>query len=417
MEGLSRYKKVNNIRYLCTEAFCQDGDALWFSAMGYNGLYCLKAGRDEAEFIGSFPYERHGEFRLHGKAIKVNLEIFFLPDRSHYVHVYDIHSGRLSAYDVGETGRLGCENGICYGGKIYFIVTEPEITVASIDIYSKEIEKYKLNLGNGKQGISRDMVLLNGGIYFACKGRNQVVEYSCNAGVHQIYQIGSEEQEGYGTLCHDGKAFWLSSRRGLVRWDKDLSNLDFYSVFPHGYGMTIRPSLESDEIVCVDGFSNQYSENEFPFEFSVFLKNNIWFFPRRVNMIVLADIHTGEMKEFHLDNECEDKDSLIDGCRNTHCHYMGGMEDDVLIFMSTKSKKIRIINQQENICEHYLKINKEVDILIYLGHVCQEDKKSYRLNDFLASSMMTGKCHNKDLRIILDKDNVGKVIYTTAREF
>lgn len=407
---------VCDIKYLCSEAYCQIDDGIWFSAMGYNGLFYYKFGRKRIEFITSFPHEKHTESRLHGKAIKVDKEIYFLPDRSRYIHIYNTALKKIESINLKEDKRIGCRNGFFYNNAVYFITGIPDIVVYCINIKTKKIRKHRLNIDNGGLGISQDIVLKNGDAYFTCKAKSQVIKYSCEANTYQIYHINSKE-EGYGTICYDGKDFWLSSRKGIIRCNSDFICIDFYNHFPKEYGMTIK---YLEEVKFIKGFTNQFNDSEFPFSFSVFWANKVWLFPFRVNMIIQIDIVTGKLDEFYLENEYEDEESLFDKFRSTHCHYFGGIEENRLMFMSTKSKKIRIVDEWNNLKELYLKCEISEDIFYYLRYlvdldICYDNEKFTALKKFFKLNIGTLNRKRNDM-INFDEEKKGYSIYTVIKE-
>lgn len=409
-------RNVDNIRYLYSDSAWYEDNQIWVSSMEFNGLYQYNINSNRIKFIGSFPNEASYVRRLHSKALKIKNEIYFFPDWSKYVHVYNIETSIISAYRVGLEGRVGTRNSVYYEGRIYFICGGTEILVCSIDIATKEVEKRKIEVENYRYGISSDSVLVKDKLYFVCQYPNVVVEYSCGDGICNKYQIGKNE-ERFGTICYDGEAFWLSGNVGIVRWKRDSSEIKKYNNFPDRFGMCIRPSLDSNQIEFIKGFTNKYSETEQPFGFSAFFGGKVWLFPGRTNMIICVDIQTGYMEEFCLEGEQEDEASLLAKYRYTHCHYLGGMQNKTLIFFSTKSKKVRVISQNGKIevKEFYLRSKEPDDIFSYLGGknlgVRHEDEDFNSLEEFLAINP------KRNIDNIYNKKNVGTLIYEAVKGY
>lgn len=405
-------RNVDSIRYLYSDSAWYEDDQIWVSSMEFNGLYRYSIKDDKINYIGSFPNEENQSKRLHSKTIKIKKEIYFLPDWSKYVHVYNIETGIFSAYEVGIKGRTGSGNGIYYKEKIYFVCSGTEIMVCSIDTTTKEIRKESIEV---KGQVSYDSVLVNDKIYFVCRYPSAIVEYSCGDNSYQKYQIGENEEE-FGTICYDGKSFWLSGNAGIVRWTKNLPEIRRYDNYPAGFGMQIRLSLNLDQIEYICGFSNKYSKAEMPFGFSAFWNGKVWLFPGRTNMIICVDIQTGNMEEFFLENEMEDKQSLLAKYRYTHCHYLGSVNNNMLIFFSTKSKKLRIIYQKStNIKEFYLRCEEPDDIAMYLCgrelDIRYEDEDLNSLEEFLKINYSTNH-NNRD-----NKKSVGALIHEITKRY
>ncbi|MCH5249285.1 MAG: hypothetical protein J1E98_05115 [Lachnospiraceae bacterium] len=407
-------ENIDNIRYLLSDAVWYEDDQIWVSAMGFNGLFRYDINDNKTEFIGSFPNEERFEKSLHGKAIRVQDEIYFLPDRSKYVHVYNLGTGVFSSYDVKMEGRMRCGNGFYYEGKLYFICGGSEIVFCCIDTLTKKIDKHKIDIANYKYGISKDIVLLGDKVYFTCRYPNVVVEYSYRNNTYKKYFVG-KEQDGFSTICHDGNVFWLSGKKGIVRWDTYSSEVIDFNMFPKGFGMCIVPSSESKQIEFVHGFSSKYFEAEVPFWFSAFFAGKVWLFPFRTNMIICVDVLTRSVTEFYLQDEQEDEESLQAKYRYTHCHYLGEMQNNKLVFFSTKSKKIRVIEQESEpvVREFVLRCKEPEDMISYLNgdktYTCYEDGELYNLEDFLTTKL-EGNIGDSS-----NKKSVGMLIYETIR--
>lgn len=379
-------KDICNRRYqLMATAAYYDIDKIWISNLQYNGLYYYDISSGKTEFVLPFPKERHDTWRLHGKIVMQNQELYFLPDRSRHIHVFNKQENSLIAYDLGIQGRNGCKNAICYKDKIYFVSEGSGLTLCSIDIITKKIEKKKIDI-EYKGVICRDMVLVEDKIYIALNGLDIIVMYSIEKDFFVNYKVDGDGH-GFGTICFDGTYFWLSNTSGIIRWDRKIENTMTIKAFPKGFGMTI---IENGQFMNVEGFTDSFLKLEKPFEFSVFCGDYILFFPYRTNMIVKLNLKKGNLEEFYIEGEQENQESLLRKDRITLSHYLGGSQKDYLVFISIKSKAIYInpigSADKKSLQKFFLKAKEPEDLPMYIhnAHLYQEEVDC-SLEEFLDS--------------------------------
>lgn len=403
-------ENIDNKRVINAEAFWVDGSQIWISAMGYNGLYMYDIEKKETKFICSFPMEEHNKWRMHGKAIKVDKEIYFVPDRSRYVHVYNLKTQQISSYFPGKCERMGCGNVIYIQGKIYFISDTSEIILYSMDVETKVIERHSIDITDYNGGICSDMVVIGNQLYLACKQLNIVIEYNLHLNTYQFLTVVSDSN-GFGTMNYDGEFFWFSDNKSVLKWERNTEKLEKYEVFPSGFGMVMRIG---DEIVRSEGFTNRYQSGEKPFSFSVIVQGHLWLFPFRTNMIVRVDLLSGIMSEVRIENEEEDDKSLFMRTRWTHCRFMGGMQEGVLSFSSTTTKKIYIYNSENiesGISSFLIWAKDPGDLGKYLyNYSMYQEEEDETLETFLICLRNDSEIYNEDSR------DVGKIIYDKIKE-
>lgn len=404
-------ENIDNKRVINTEAFWVDGSQIWISAMGYNGLFMYDIEKEETKFIGSFPMEEHNKWRLHGKAIKVNQEIYFIPDRSRYVHVYNLKTQQISSYFPGDCERMECKNAVYIQGKIYFISDASNIFLYSMDVDTKIIEKHLIDITDYSGGICSDMVAKENKLYLACRQLNKVIEYTLNSNSYRLLTVVSDGN-GFGTMNYDGEFFWFSDNKGVLKWKKGSEKLERYEDFPSEFGMVMRIG---DEIIRCKGFTNKYQPEEKPFSFSAIIHGALWLFPFRTNMIIKVDLLNGIMSEVRIESEEENERSLFMRTRLTHCRFMGGIQEGVLTFSSTTTKKIYICNEK----------NFGTDILSFLIRAKEPDDLGEYLHDYRLYQEEEDEILERFLMRIReapeksseDKSNIGKNIYKKMREY
>lgn len=402
--------KISNRRYLTAAAAYFDEDKIWVSNMDFNGLYYYEMFSGKTVFVSSFLNEKNDTWRLHNKIVKCENELYFIPDRSKYIHVFNESNKEMKAYDLSIAGRANCKNAICYKGKIYFASEAEGVLLCSIDTITKRIQKKQMNIKyNGK--LCRDMLLVNECIYIALKEMDVVVKYSIEQDSFTKYEV-SGDGNGFGTICFDGRFFWLSNSNGILQWDEENEKILSVKEFPKGFGMSV---IEKGKYMEVDGFTNQYVTSEKPFEFSVLNEDNILFFPFRTNMIVKLDVKRNVLEEVVLEDEAEDEKTLSRKGRITACHYLGWNEKENLVFVSTNTKAIYIKNEMANKHERLKKIflwaQEPENIPLYLKNAyLYEEELDGSLEDFLNNATV------KDLLLKIERKNIGRVIYEYLKQ-
>lgn len=334
-------ENYNDISCLIGDAICCDNGFIWISSMNYNGLYRYDIQKERVCFIATFPDVSVNESRIHAKAIKIDKKIYFFQTRAGCFHVYDVERGmiRKSAEDFDK--GISRNGAFLYERNIYCISDAEDFTIYKIDTETDLVEKVLSVERKEPYKISKDIVQLGEKAYFACRNQDIILEFNCKKDNMECYSV-SVEGKGFGTICHDGKNFWLSTVSRIVKWHMGDKLVKVYREFPKEYGMVIRPSLNSREVVFYSGFTQQFSKGELPFLFSVYIKGFILLFPYRVNMIVRINVKNGKMESYMLPSEEEDEASLnqIHRLRWTHEHYVGLCKTQNIWICSTKSRKI-----------------------------------------------------------------------------
>lgn len=91
---------------------CIYKNILYFSAIDFNGCFCLKRGTSQAEFLFKFPNELSYEHNLHRFVIPSNGGLFFFPYRGKEIVVFHTEDKRIET--------------LCFGKKeVHFIAKAP----------------------------------------------------------------------------------------------------------------------------------------------------------------------------------------------------------------------------------------------------------------------------------------------------
>ncbi|WP_125129746.1 hypothetical protein [Schaedlerella arabinosiphila] len=69
------------------------GEKMYFSDGGFNGLFCMDLQSEQCGFIDFFKGEEIDEYHLHKNCVLYREWLFFLPQRSRFIHAYNIKTG------------------------------------------------------------------------------------------------------------------------------------------------------------------------------------------------------------------------------------------------------------------------------------------------------------------------------------
>lgn len=327
-------------RWIIGGAICIDKDKVWISVMEFNALYCYDLKTRLSNYIGAFPGEKNSVWKMHGSSLLVENKIFFLPDRSRFIHIVDTETGNIQKLEVHSKERFSCNHAWFYKGVLYFISEDSGLELYSFHIKTNFIEKHLIQEENN-DSICIDHVVIGEKIYFACMNRDSVICYDFVNYQMVEYNIKADES-GFGTISYDGTNFYLTGKKHIVQWNPEKLKINLYQTYPKGLGMVL---WLNGQIVRIEGFTDQYLKNEKPFSFSLIIDEKLWLFPFRTNMVLSFDIKTGKILSYSLQEEEEDEISLGLKNRLAFCHYLKNSNQEPLIFSSTRSKSFYIIEK------------------------------------------------------------------------
>ncbi len=239
---MSLNDKENGLQFL--DAYIDDG-RMFFSAENFNGLFCLEAGKSEAEFLGHFEKEKLWQKCLHRQVIGVSDYLYFIPFAAGGVSIYNKKSGKITHIEIKE--KVIVSRAFLIDKKIYmipydlkkpFLIFDTENNSYEVvgDLYNNICSQF--NSGDGIQfGLYSSLILdkklyLNGN-----NGRVLCVDIE-NKQVN-TYQLPKAYK--IRNMYFDRGVFYLvlSDKYGVVRWDlstgycreykiKNLSNIEYH---------------------------------------------------------------------------------------------------------------------------------------------------------------------------------------------
>lgn len=370
--------------YSCT--FCEMPKNIFVSCMNCNALVIYDKEKNKSCFVDRFPGEKNDSWRLHNYAIEHDNSIYFMPDRSKYIHIYNVEKSKFKKVLVNIEGRINATYAVRIENYIVFASIEQKIMVL-FEMDSHELSYIKLP---ADAVLSMEIITKDGKVYLADKAKDCIYEYVLGEKDIKIIRIKADGN-GFGTISSDGKAIYLTSENSIIVIGQ--SNIKKFSLnYPNGFGMHI--IYQSKERI-ITGFQDVEKRHEKPFAFSRWYEGKLLLFPFRTNMILELDVRNDmSISIMHINEEEENIETLYSKQRITHCHYFpcSHTSGEKINFISTCSKKLYIIEENQEIKSYMIAIENVNDL--YKGedgYICRVEDKDDNLRDFIRDLLKEDK--------------------------
>lgn len=370
--------KIESIRFIASDAGVIIDDVMWISNRNYNGLYCWKMDEDCAKFMGEFPLENKNEWRLHSSAVLSDKKIYFLPDRSNYIHIYDMDQNVFDTIDLNCHERLLTRFAFLYGKYIVFALGRPRACICMMDTTDYSIQYFYNE--DEKCDFSEDYVLRNNSVWFLTAGSNILNEFSLTRKEYIFHKVDDEKLYTIASVEND---LVFGTFNGAIRWNADKAIVKKYDGFPDSYKFV---SLVDNEILVQD-VCNETMNGESPFSLSISNVDEVLLFPRRTNAILKIDNNMISLSKYSIADE--NFESLNQPFRITHSRFatVYRNEKTVVLFssidrsfyfysLSTGIYETRRVFAAEPLDLGGYLFDNEKDIFV-------EDEYFYQLSDFI----------------------------------
>lgn len=342
--------RVDHKNYIMSNAACKVGDWIYVSSMFSNAMYKYNTLNGVTEFIGYFPDEEKNVWRMHGKAQLVGNKIYFLPDRSSYVHIFDFQENNVYSVDLQEEDRCTIENSLLVDNHIYFLIRNSMPKIGVLNTINNVVEKIMLPVEALELKYASDFILVNYVIYFVSKTRNVIMEFDIKTRKFQLNNVIFSEKKGFGTIAYGRGVFYVSAENSILIWDRKNKAKQILKL-PHEFGIKIK---KDDRVLQLKGFEDVFNNYQKPFTFSVACNDKILIFPMLANMIIEIDLNDNSLLQYRIIDEQENEETLLEYERITHCHYIFHEQEDTVLLSSTMTKTMYEINSKDyNIVSRY----------------------------------------------------------------
>ena len=117
-----------------------DKEYMYFSALDFNGLFRVKKGEHNAEFIMHFPGDLSWQMMMHRQIINVGRTLFFIPFNAHGISVYHIDEDKMEYISIPcENKLLNFSNAIHIKNKYLLIPNYMKQPFVWLDPYTQSV--------------------------------------------------------------------------------------------------------------------------------------------------------------------------------------------------------------------------------------------------------------------------------------
>lgn len=388
-------------QFLWSDNWWTENGVAWFVDGEYNMLFQMDMRTRACSYVAKIPNNGINDFRLNSSCIKINQEVYCLPNRGKYIWIYDLQREKFEKIEIENPNNiaLGILNFWRHNDKLV-VVSHEKGEIIEINIRTHKVDNYYKIADN-----LAECVKINNVIFGVSPTSYKVYSFDLITKERRDY-ILPYEISGLYTICYDGKNFWLSgSRKAIYLWERDTNTMTILDSLPQNFGIYC---YENNRKQLLDCDSQEYSAPTFIT--SVVTDRDIWFIPFKTNEIVLINKYTHKINLFQIEEEIETELSLA---RNSfkHKYLLQYVLDKRYIgLFSLKKNCILEIDTQERSFVYNTffleeqELERVADVLFLSG-------VSFLENIGLGSLLYKQLVQNRNANKIRIKENIGKKIY------
>lgn len=269
-----------NMKYLIeNDQMYIEGSKAWFVDRNTNELITMDMKTMKCTYKGQVPITDGNAFRCNPFLCVYEQKVFLLPDYGKEVWLFDAEEEKLYEIEVINKDKVAIKTSAkwVYNKRLYF-VSQGLRKLVVIDIQTKKVEKY-VDVFDTIGTFSFAFERIENTVYLASRTSNIILELDLETESLKYYSI-PEMKGGIGTICFDGKVFWLSGcEKRLYAWNKEDNTVIVFEDFPEDFYVYDRTN------VPVKIYSGK-DVMPFPiFLKSVLLKNRILFIPWNITQV------------------------------------------------------------------------------------------------------------------------------------
>ena len=292
---------MTNSSFIWSDGWWVEDNIAWFVDGEHSILYSLDMNIGECKFIAQIPNEKENCFRLNPRCIKIEKEIYCIPDVGDCIWVYHLEKAEFVQIEIRNINyaRLGITNFWLDKNKLY-AVSRGLRQIIEVDIHGKRVSKYYDLEDDVSQSVKADDAILCVSAVSGC-----VYEFNTVTKRRTKYVLPIQVC-GMNTICFDGENFWISgNRKEIYLWNKEKNTLKVLNEFPESFGIYC---FDNNVEGVVDCELQQYGNSTFIT--SVFVGKYIWFIPNKTNKIIYVDKETLKIYILEIPEEEETEASL-----------------------------------------------------------------------------------------------------------
>lgn len=294
-----------------------EGSEAWFVDGLRDALCYINLKKNKCEYIVNIPNNETCKFRLNPRCLKIENEIYLMPDLGKKVWVYNLKNDQFEHIEIDNPNsvRLGIYKFWVYDHEIYALSVGLK-KIIEINIEKNTISNYfAIPIPDGEEMDNDAGIRVGENIYCASSGLNQIYQFHLKS-KQIITHVVPEVEGGFQTINFDGRLFWLSgNRKEIYLWDKENNTTKVLNDFPPDFGIY---DFTGNGESILDCTAIKYDTQTFIA--SVPTENYIWFIPYQTNQILYIDKKTYQIRTLEIDGEEDNRESLLKNYRDSLGH-------------------------------------------------------------------------------------------------
>lgn len=210
-------------------------DKLYYSENNFNSLCCIDLLSGKVKIISDFPEEKSYQDWLHRKALTYKEKIIFLPEKAHYIHVYDLNNHKfemLPLKRVRDQYSLFCD-GFVEDGLLWLFPRILEQPILVIDIEHKQIvdEIFVLQeiKADPQNELFTKLIKIGQYVYLVTLLDNKIVKFDI---AQRSMEYFSFEGEKFYSVFSANNDIWIGgcNQQYLYQWESETNILTKHKV-------------------------------------------------------------------------------------------------------------------------------------------------------------------------------------------
>lgn len=227
--------------------FVKEQNVVYFFALNFNGLYCMRLPSRRLEFLGSVPGEKIYQRDLYGAIAQAGEKLYLAPRNGNKIAVFDLKKREFITFPLryeAEGLPFKFSRVLPFKGKLYFIPARYRYLVV-MDEETGEAEYIDewikmLEIPDTYEGliIGRGAFVRGEYLYMACMEDNILVKLHLVTSAAEQVRIG-DGRFGFADMCPDadGKCVWFvqKKRPAILKWNERTKECVVYDKMPSGF--------------------------------------------------------------------------------------------------------------------------------------------------------------------------------------
>lgn len=202
---------------------------LYFSEARFNGLICLDLNSCECVFLMPFLEEPFLCGTLHRKCVQWGDWLYFLPEKSRFIHAYNYKTKQQKCFNLQEIGIQApfVYEPVILGNKLFYFSMKHGSPACVFDLDNHVLQRddrlaeWCNNNGLKKDGIFGCRLGSKGNwVYFVEDNQNDIIQWNLETGTGEV--VKSDAHYLFGVTCVENR-LWLYTRDELSLHYRDIS--------------------------------------------------------------------------------------------------------------------------------------------------------------------------------------------------